>query len=426
MGYLRGEFLDLDAVEAVHVQQHQLVHVHHLLAFQLSSDHGDLQFAQLAVGDHQKIAAAAGGVQEAQFAELLVEPVQLGLAALHFLELGPEFIEEERLDELEDVGLAGVVRAEVAAGLGVHGALEEGAEDGRADAAPVEAGAFQQGDAHAAVPIGDGQRLGEELSVDVFEVGQALVQVLLALFRRGVQQLEQAGQLRAEVGAVLTRLVHDVVVEGIELEDAGIVGEEDEEQAHEVDFQLLAGIAGGLELVVQLAHQLGGADVHGVLLAHGPRLVAGDEVEEADAFRQFLQGQFDFAALLQVMQHEACKIADDDVAGLLMLLYAMEVVGGLHGGLLQVAATALVLDQQQSGPEVVDLTQGIVQLAHVYFVAAHGACADAEDVEELVPEGLGVGLLVGGLLPVLHKTDGPGADLAAAERHGGEDGEGCG
>src|SRR3546814_7354635 len=94
-----------------------------------------------------------------------------------------QVVEEQRADQLEDVLFAGVVRAQVAAGFGVHHRLEHRAEDGRADAAPVQGAGFQQQVAHLRVERGQRQGFLEQLAVDVGQLGQLLVQRALAAFR---------------------------------------------------------------------------------------------------------------------------------------------------------------------------------------------------------------------------------------------------
>ena len=60
---LGGEFFDLDAVELVHVEVNQSMHVYaHLPVLNAGAKNGQLQIAQFAVGDDEKVAAAAGGV----------------------------------------------------------------------------------------------------------------------------------------------------------------------------------------------------------------------------------------------------------------------------------------------------------------------------------------------------------------------------
>ncbi len=76
----------------------------------------DLEFevAKLAVGDDDEVPAAAGGVHEANVAELLPELVQLfggiGMRASG-VEFSSQFVEEEWIEGLEDVVLGGVVLA---------------------------------------------------------------------------------------------------------------------------------------------------------------------------------------------------------------------------------------------------------------------------------------------------------------------------
>src|SRR5690606_13024982 len=113
LGDLGGEFLDLDAVELVYVEVDKAVHIEGLLAAGVgSAQHFEFQQAQLPVGDHQKVATAAGRVEKAQAPQFLVELEQAVLVVLDPVKLIPEGIEKERLDELEDVLLAGVVGAE--------------------------------------------------------------------------------------------------------------------------------------------------------------------------------------------------------------------------------------------------------------------------------------------------------------------------
>jgi hypothetical protein len=85
LGDLRREFLDLDAVELIDVDGDQLVNVEHLLAVDVrGAQHVEFQQAQLAVGDGEKIAAAAGRVEKGQAAQFLVELEQLVAVALIF------------------------------------------------------------------------------------------------------------------------------------------------------------------------------------------------------------------------------------------------------------------------------------------------------------------------------------------------------
>ena len=114
------------------------MHVHALLAGMArqgggGAQHIQLQQTQFAVADDKKVAAAAGGVEKAQRAQLFVKLKQLIALAFDFFKLGAQFIQKKRANELEDVFFRCVVRAQVAAGLFVHDGLKQAAEDGGAD-----------------------------------------------------------------------------------------------------------------------------------------------------------------------------------------------------------------------------------------------------------------------------------------------------
>ena len=86
----------------------------------------------------------------------------------------------------------------------------------------------------------------------------------------------------AEVGAVFGGAVFEVEAEGFALEDAGVLGEEAEEDADEEAFEVVAGVAAGFEGVVEVAHDFDGFEVDGVLFLELVLLVAGDEGEGVD------------------------------------------------------------------------------------------------------------------------------------------------
>ena len=93
------------------------------------------------------------------------------------------------------------------------------------------------------------------------------------------------GEVHAEVGAVLGGALFEVVLEGAALEEGGVFGKQAEKQPDQQDFEGVAVVAGGLELVVQPAQLFGSLDIDRVLLAEAAGLVAGDEPEEAGCVR---------------------------------------------------------------------------------------------------------------------------------------------
>ena len=99
--------------------------------------------------------------------------------------------------------------------------------------------------------------------------------------------------MRSEVRAVVRGAVEQVEAEGFPFEDAGIFGEEAEENANEEALKLVAGIAAAFQCVVETAHDLDGRDVDGVLFLELVLLVTGDEREVVDVLMEILQCEFD-------------------------------------------------------------------------------------------------------------------------------------
>ena len=172
-----GELLQFDAVELVDVDAGDVADVEvegELLAV-VGAEEIEFEGAEFAVGDDEKIAAAAGGIEETQRRELLVklsEGFGFRGGGAELGEFGFEVVEEERVEDAADIFLGGVVGAFGAALLLVHHALEEGAEDGGRDAAPVETAAGEEGGAVTGAHVGDIESLGEEAAVDVGEGGE--------------------------------------------------------------------------------------------------------------------------------------------------------------------------------------------------------------------------------------------------------------
>src|SRR5262249_53253601 len=97
----------------------------------------EFKLAQFAVGKDEKVAAAAGGVEERELAEFGVEFFEPRLASggavsLAVFKLGPEFVEEQRTDDFENVALRSVVHPKLPALLLVliPNVLKQRAEDG--------------------------------------------------------------------------------------------------------------------------------------------------------------------------------------------------------------------------------------------------------------------------------------------------------
>lgn len=322
-----------------------------------------------------------------------MECPQLGRLSLDPLVLGTQIIQEQRRDELEDVLLAGVVRAQVASNLRVHDPLEQRAEYRRADRAPVQMTAPQQQVAHLFIEACGTQVLLEQLAVHIGECGELLIEVTQALLRRRVQYLEEFIQPRGQVRAILAGAGADEVLERISRhEDACVVSEQAEQQADKVNLQLVPLVPYRKQFVVQFAQSLGGIDVYRVLLAEGTSLVSGNEAESGDVLGQLLHREFELGVGLQIVQTKARKVGNDDVSRQLFVGQPWEVVDSLIVGNGQVFSTRLMLGEHHTWPEEVDVPVLSAGLVHQLLELGNSPAWYPEHVEECIPEALGLGI----------------------------------
>ncbi len=130
-------------------------------------EHFAFEALEVFEGDVEEVAAAAGGVEHAQGAQAVMKAAEFGAGSVHLgvaraaVEFGGFVGEQQRgglgvcpfaaqgfhhggQHEAFDVGARGVVGAEGVAFGGVERALEQGAEDGGLDFAPVGAGGGEQ------------------------------------------------------------------------------------------------------------------------------------------------------------------------------------------------------------------------------------------------------------------------------------------
>jgi len=351
------------------------------------------------------------------------------------LKLGAEIVEEQGADEFEDVFLGGVVRADLAAFLAVHDGLEQRAEDGGGDGVPPEAGTGEQAIAHVGVELGKVEALGKQVAVDVGELVQLLVEVLLPLAGIGVEDAEELFEADTEIGAVGGRPVANEKLEGFLRKDAIVLSKEAEEDADEEAFEFVAGVAAGFERVVEVAHQLRGFEVGGVFGIELVLGVAGNEGEVADVLVEVGQRKLNgrrealeqrgvgVLFRFEIVQGDAGEIGDDQPTGNLAVaagvLEAADVGQALRMRLAEIGAGRFVFDEQLAGPEQVNKASVAGEFLDRFLEGGHGAAADAEDVEELVPEGLVFGGFAGFGLPILAKGDGAVANLVPRQRHGG-------
>jgi hypothetical protein len=389
LGDLSGEFFDFYAIELVDVDEDDgtdgeltLVRVLEYLA-----EHVEFEQPHFAVCDDEEVSAAAGGIEDANGAELLVEVAEAPGVAADSIELGAKRVEEQRLKRLEDVGFASVMLAEIAAGFLILDGLEECAEDCGRDARPIEGAALQDYFPHPAVERSKGYELFEELAVNVAECGKVFVEVALAVVFRGVKDLKELREEGTEVGTVFGGALLDPFAELLTLEDGIVFREETEEDANEEEFEGMTFVAGGLEEVVELAEFFGGLDVDGVLLAKCVRLVASDETEAADVLVKLFEGKLDWVFVgIEVVEADATEVGDDDVAREVPFFEAVEVIGGLVECAVEVETSRFVFNKKDALPEEVDETAFAVGLYYGLFEGRNTAAVDAKHMEEAVPK----------------------------------------
>jgi len=168
---------------------------------------------------------------------------------------------------------------------------------------------------------------------------------------------------------------------------------------------------------VQAGHQLGRLDVDRVLVAERAALHADDEAELLDVLRQVGEREAGLLAFVAVEKLERLEVAEKLEAGPVPFRQRVEVRTGLIAGGDEIAPGALLLDQQDAGPEQVDEAGRVVEALDVFLVAGDGAPPNAEDVEELVVEALGLALLVGGVSSLAREVGGARPDLVPRKPH---------
>ena len=423
-----GKFVDFDAEEMIDIQFRESGDIHDQFDPAIDGEqfaqYVAFQFAQLAIGDDQEIARTAGGVEERHRPQPVMQRAQgafaAGLERRGAVELGTQIVQEQGFDDLEYRLFGGVVRALLAPRHRVDHAFEQRPEYGGRDVAPVEQAGVEQHRAHGSVEAGHGDAFAEQFAIDIGKVGEICVEALLSPVGRGVERLEQFAQPAAKVAAIGAGALFE---EGQELvlalENAGIVGKEDEEQADEQPFQIMADIAVGSERIVQAAHQFRRLAVDRRLVAEEARLDADDEAESFDMAFEIREREAPFAAGFEVHQFETLKIAHHHVAGALHVGQPVIIIERLGHGAGEVATGAFLFHDQRAGPEQVDETPGSARIERFYplFIDRHLPARHAEDAEEIIVETVGLALLIALALPFGGEMGRVRANFRPAEPH---------
>ena len=272
-------------------------------------------------------------------------------------------------------------------------------------------------------------------AVYIGKLGYGFVEVSLAVFLRLIEDTEELSEAYAEIRPVALGAIFYEELELVRLEDAGVFCEEAEEDSDEETFEIVACIAAAVEGVVQVGHELNGLEVGGVLRDEFVGGVVGDEGKEADVGTEFAERELfsmvaeageerhrELVFWLEVVESEAAEVGEQDVAWDVFAVAAfveiMDIGEGLGLGGFEAFACGLVLDEYFAFPEQVDEAGGTSASSDGGLEGGDEATRDAEDVEELVPEGLLFSLLAGGVLPFAREDEGAVLDFVPGDiRH---------
>ena len=374
-------FLDLDAEKVIQldhdlsmfspvVEEHRGLELVVILAgeFQLPDTHQDfgVQAAQFAVGDDQEVAAAAGGIHDPQLAELFTKVRQLFCVVHVVCEFLAQLVEEERTKRLEDVCLAGVVFAELAACLGGLDSLEERPEDCGADARPVEGARAHELVTHRGGEAGDVELLLEDPAVDVRETRGQLVQGRLTALHGCFQRLVEDCELCAEVAAVFTSSGLEKLREQVAFPQARVVTVETKKGANEEDRGLVIAVTRPVQGLVEVGHDAGGPN-RGLLLFARTDLdhaVASEELQVVDMIGELGESKLCAPGIsrtvscqltVEIDDPDASEVADDEEARSLNVGEIVDVIKSLLLGLVEILPRGLHLDERLARDEGVDI-----------------------------------------------------------------------
>ena len=283
-----------------------------------------------------------------------------------FCEALTQVVEEEWTKRLEDVCLAGVVFAELAACLGGLDGLEERSEDGGADARPVEGARAHELVTHRGGEAGDAEGLREDPTVDVRETRGQLVQGRLTALHVCVQRLVEERELRAEVAAVFTSSGHEKLREQVAFPQACVVTVETKKGADEEDGGLVVAVARPVQGLVEVGHDAGGPNRGLLLLARTDlnHAVSSEELQVVDMIGKLGESKLRAPGIfrtvschltVEIDDPDASEVADDEEARSLDVGEIVDVIESLLLGLVEILPRGLHLDERLARDEGVDI-----------------------------------------------------------------------
>ena len=122
-------------------------------------------------------------------------------------------------------------------------------------------------------------------------------------------------------------------------------------------------------------------------------------------------------ALVQVIQFEGLEIAEQQVSREFRVLQVRKVLEGLSFGFAEAPANALLLHEEHSLPEQIDVTPPLGEVLDGFLEGRQPAHGHPEYIEEIPVEELCLALLVPFAVPFLGESGGPGSNLVPGETH---------
>ena len=122
-------------------------------------------------------------------------------------------------------------------------------------------------------------------------------------------------------------------------------------------------------------------------------------MEEVDILRQLLQGEAGEGATgIEVIEIPGLEIADEDSMRHFARLKRKSIAAGLFIGFGAVLAAGLHFNEDMPGPEEVDVAVAPIHALDLFLENGHTAAVDAQHIQKIGLERLGLRLLAYGIL----------------------------
>ena len=116
----------------------------------------------------------------------------------------------------------------------------------------------------------------------------------------------------------------------------------------------MADIPRSLKCIMEIAHELGGFDVDGVLIAERTLFDTKNEPEALDVLMEVVERKPRFGSLIEVIQFKRLKIAHQNMARQIGFLQAWKIVERLFFRFSKISAGTLLFNEQDALPKQIN------------------------------------------------------------------------